>query len=94
MKKVISYPIAKESPGWPGNPTYQAEQVTDIQKGDSANTFMIHLFNHFGTHMDAPLHFNPKGTAVKDLPIEEFLYENPLLVDIPKGAGEKIYTED
>ena len=24
MKKVISYPIAKESPGWPGNPTYQA----------------------------------------------------------------------
>ena len=44
--------------------------------------------------MDAPLHFNPKGAAVKDLPIEEFLYENPLLVDIPKGAGEKIYTED
>lgn len=94
MKKVISYPISSTSPGWPGNPTYHVEQFTDIRKGDSANTFKIHLFNHFGTHLDAPLHFNENGTAVKDLPIEEFFYEKPLLLDIPKGAGEKIYVED
>lgn len=94
MRKIISYPISEKSPGWPGNPTYRTEQVTDIKKGDSANTYMIHLFNHFGTHLDAPLHFYEKGLPVCQLPIDEFIYEKPLLLDIPKQAGEKILVEE
>lgn len=94
MRKVISYPISKESPGWPGNPTYTIDQVTDINAGDSANTFMLHLFNHFGSHMDAPKHFYDEGLSIKDFPIDSFIYEKPLLLDIPKMAGEKIFEED
>lgn len=94
MKKVISYPISQKSPGWPGNPTYEVEQYTGIQKGDSANTFLVHIFNHFGTHLDAPNHFYDKGTAIKDLPLDNFLYKHPCLLDIPKKAGEKVFVED
>ena len=94
MRKIISYPISKKNPGWPGNPTYEIEQVTDIKSGDSANTFMLHLFNHFGSHMDAPKHFYNDGESISEFSIDNFFYDKPLLLDIPKAAGEKIYEED
>ena len=55
---------------------------------------MLHLFNHFGTHMDAPKHFNDRGARMHTFPIDAFIYEKPLLLDIAKGAGEKITAED
>ena len=94
MRKLISYPIDKNAPGWPGNPSYEAQNYSSIEKGDSANTYILHLFNHFGTHMDAPNHFNDKGARMHTFPIDTFIYERPLLLDIPKGAGEKVTPAD
>lgn len=91
---LLSYPISAESPGWPGNPSFKAEPFSQIAEGNSANTYMIHLFNHFGTHFDAPRHYNEKGKKIAELPLESFIYEHPLLLDIPKGSGEKILKED
>ena len=93
-RKLISYPIDREAPGWPGNPTYEAEVCTSIKKGGHANTYMLHLFNHFGTHMDAPKHFNDNGARIHTFPIDTFIYEKPLLLDIRKEAGEKVKAED
>jgi len=94
MKKLISYHIRQDTPGWPGNPTYYIESHTSIGGGDSANTFVVHIFNHFGTHFDAPRHFNGAGATINELPFELFFYERPLLLDIPKGAGEKVEPKD
>ena len=57
MFKILSYPIKDGEPTWPGNPTCSLEPHTSIAKGDTANTATIHLFNHYGTHLDGPMHF-------------------------------------
>lgn len=94
MKKIISYPISKNSPGWPGNPTYSAEPFTTIAGGAVANTYMLHLFNHFASHLDSPRHFNENGKTVLEMSFDEFFYDRPLLLDIPKKAEELIMPGD
>jgi arylformamidase len=85
MYQLISYPIEEKAPGWPGN--FKAEITADasITKGDIANTFIIRMWNHFGSHMDGPKHFNDEGARLSELPLSTFIYEKPLLLDIPMG---------
>lgn len=94
MNHLLSYPVKKGDPTWPGNPTFELTANTSISHGDAANTAMIHLFNHYGTHIDGPLHFYSGGLPLCRLPLERFLYEKPFLADISKGPEEKIEPED
>lgn len=94
MRKFISHLIREGDPGWPGNPKVELETVSALENGDVANTCVIRLFNHFGTHFDAPRHYNAKGPTINEIPKERFFYQRPLLLDIPKGALEKIQPED
>jgi arylformamidase len=90
MYKRISYTLTSKAPGWPNNPTLEITPDSLISNGDNCNTFQLNLFNHFGSHMDGPKHFNDQGARLGDLPIETFFYERPLLVDIPKTFGELV----
>ena len=94
MNHLLSYPVKKGDPTWPGNPPFELTANTSISHGDAANTAMIHLFNHYGTHIDGPLHFYSCGLPLCRLSLERFLYEKPFLADIPKGPEEKIQPED
>lgn len=84
----------ENGPGWPGNPSLKIEEYTSIKKGDSCNQYIFTLFNHFGSHMDGARHFNDNGARLTEAPFDMFFYEKPLLIDIQKGAGEKITKED
>ncbi|WP_032093073.1 cyclase family protein [Necropsobacter rosorum] len=92
--QYLSYPLDVNAPGFPGEPTLSLETCSDIELGDSYNSSKIHLFNHFGTHFDAPRHFNPQGLSITQLPLSQFIYEQPLLLDIPKQQGEMIEPTD
>lgn len=92
--QYLSYPLDVNDPGFPGEPTLSLETCTSTDKGDVYNSSKIHLFNHFGSHFDAPRHFNPKGVTITELPLSQFIYEKPLLIDIPKKSGEMIEPED
>ncbi len=94
MYQLLSYPIRKDMPTWPGNPTVDFTINSAIDKGDVAYTYMIHLFNHYGTHFDAPRHFNENGLSISELPLDIFIYNSPLLIDIPKKPGEKVNPAD
>ena len=71
MYQILSYPIKE------GQPTCPA---TCIQPGaphlhcrsDTANTCTIHLFNHYGTHLDGPMHFYGKGIPLDQVPFGHF----------------------
>jgi kynurenine formamidase len=41
---------------------------------------------HFGTHMDAPVHFDPKGKSVDRIPVERFLAP-AVVIDVSSGAN-------
>jgi kynurenine formamidase len=90
----LSYEIRSEHPGWPGNPTYSYEQISSTERGDVANFGMLHLLGHFGSHLDAPNHFNPDGIKVAQVPLDRFVYEHPVLLDVPKDDTELVTIEE
>ncbi|MGV6987894.1 cyclase family protein [Testudinibacter sp. P80/BLE/0925] len=92
--QLLSHPLDIHDPGFPGEPTMTLETCTNINNGDVYNSSKIHLFNHFGTHFDAPNHFNPNGKTISELPLEQFIYEKPLLIDLPKKEADLIEPED
>jgi kynurenine formamidase len=90
----LSYEIRFEHPGWPGNPTYTYEQLSSIERGDVANFGLLHLLGHFGSHVDAPNHFNPDGLKIAQVPLDRLVYERPVLLDVPKGDSELVLREE
>ncbi|GAA6281882.1 cyclase family protein [Enterocloster bolteae] len=94
MYQILSYPIKEGQPTWPGNPVFSLVPHTSIAGGDTANTCTIHLFNHYGTHLDGPMHFYGKGIPLDQVPFGHFFFHKPLLLDIPKEPGAKLMPED
>ncbi|AEF84959.1 cyclase family protein [Treponema primitia ZAS-2] len=94
MFKLLSYTLSGDSPGWPGNPALALEEFSSLAKGNAANTCMVHFHNHSGTHIDGPNHYISGGAKIADLPLDYFIYERPLLLDIPKSEHEKIGAAD
>ena len=91
MFRLLSYPLAEGAPVWPGNPpAARTEVFSSIARGELANMTVIHLFSHSGTHLDAPKHFNDDGPAAVDVPLERFIFFEPLVVEVPKPDGGMI----
>src|SRR5947208_10962665 len=88
---VLSQPLRPDAPVWPGNPPAAAVELVDsMDRGDPDNAAALHLFAHSGTHVDTPWHFNPAGRAAWQLPIDEFVFDAPCLIEVPSGADASI----
>jgi arylformamidase len=88
---VLSYPLTADAPVWPGNPpAADIELAHSIAGGDDANTTVLRLFSHSGTHVDTPWHFNPDGPAAWQLPADAFVFERPRLIEVPAGERTMI----
>lgn len=95
MFRMLSYPLSETAPVWPGNPpAAQTEVFSSIARGDLANMTVIHLFSHSGTHLDAPKHFNDDGPSAVDIPLERFIFFDPLVIDVPKPDGSMILRRE
>ena len=90
----LSYHLQGEGPSWPGNPSMKLRQFTSIREGAICNQYLVELFNHFGTHIDAPNHFHEAGKQLSELPLEYFCYSKPFLAEVPKSFCEKVTPED
>jgi kynurenine formamidase len=55
---------------------------------------MMLMNEHCGTHLDAPYHFDPNGTTVDKLPLEQLLLPGHLLDFTHRGPREPITPED
>jgi kynurenine formamidase len=89
----ISHTITLTAPRFPGNPPNQIDLVRSMAKGDSCNVALVTLFNHNGTHVDAPNHYHPDGRRVVDCELREFIFVAPVLLDVPAGEDEAITAE-
>jgi arylformamidase len=86
--RLLSYPLEPGSPVWPGNPpAADVDPWQAIADGDVANTSLIRLFSHSGTHVDVPWHFNPAGPRASDLPISAYVFQRPLLLSVAADDG-------
>lgn len=86
----LSYVLDGDQPNWPGSPGLRLHDRDRIANGDAANTTLIEIYSHYGTHVDAPVHFVPGGASLSDFAIDEFVYERPVVLDLPLGESELI----
>ena len=95
MKKYveIGYPIYEGMPVYPGLPEVKLEPRERLEKGDDWNGSVLSMYLHAGTHVDAPYHHLNNGKGIDAIPIEDFIYENPLLIDCPVGPNGFITIE-
>ena len=90
----VSYDLGSSMPVFSGNPPNRVDKVDCFEKGAAWNSSLLTLFNHNGSHIDAPNHFDPGGKKICDYTVDDFIYTNPCLVDVPKGEGECITAAD
>lgn len=90
----LSYPIDAETPTYGDLPKPKIMPYKSIAAGNTSNVYAISIYNHVGTHIDAPAHFVPNGKCISDYSPGELIFRRPLLVDIPKGSGEWVEEEN
>jgi kynurenine formamidase len=90
----VSYDLEPLMPVFAGNPPNRMEKKDSFENGAAWNSFLLTLFNHNGTHIDAPNHFDPRGRTICDYALEDFVFVRPCLVDVPKEAGAPITADD
>jgi kynurenine formamidase len=92
--QTISYPLAHQSPVHIGLLSPSIKPHSQIKKGKNYNSYLIHVENHSGTHVDAPAHFLPQGKKIGDYHPEELIFTHPLVLDCPKEDNELITRDD
>jgi arylformamidase len=90
----LGYELHEKMPVFPGSPEDRVVPHSRMSRGGEANTTFIHHYLHNGTHVDAPFHFWDGGLTIDQLPIENFVYERPLLIEKQLGKGELFTLPD
>ena len=90
----LSHPLSPDTPAYGGGEGMRIEPITRIAAGHTANTSRLILPNHLGTHVDAPRHFFDSGPSLTDYPPEFWIFETPLLIDVPGDDGYLIGPKD
>lgn len=90
----LSHPLSPETPAYGGGEGMRIESITRITAGDTANTSRFVFPNHLGTHVDTPRHFFDSGPTLSNYPPEFWIFENPLIVDVPSDDGYLIGPKD
>lgn len=81
----LSYPLDSTFPIFPGQgPPAQISRHVSNEDGYSSNRW--ELPEHWGTHLDAPLHYSKGGKTVADIPISE-LFCPAIVIDIADRAA-------
>lgn len=98
----ISIPLSPMLPAWPGDQPFRRDRVSVLGvDGAHANVSLLTLGSHFGTHVDAPLHFIEGGIAVDELDVQTLvgpayvldlseltdnIAASDLIAQVPKGV--------
>ena len=81
----LSYAISDKLVPWPGDKrVFEAKVNASIEK-DGYYTRSFWMLEHYGTHMDAPVHFPPGKTPVDQVPTER-LFGPAVVIDVRAEA--------
>jgi len=83
----LSYAISDKLVPWPGDDRGFEAQVKATVERDGYFTRSFWMLEHYGTHMDAPIHFPPGTTPVDKIPVKN-LFGPAVVLDV-RVDGEK-----
>ena len=69
----ISPPVHAGSPVFPGDAAFERHWTWTMGPDCPVNVSTLRLSPHTGAHADAPLHYDPAGAAIGELPLEPYL---------------------
>jgi arylformamidase len=69
----LSPAVDERAPVFPGDTAYSQRWSAVIGPGCAVNVSAVTLSPHVGSHADAPLHYDPAGSAVGDLDLDPYL---------------------
>lgn len=94
MHKYLSYPFDAVIPVYGSLESITPGKIKSIQNGDSANTFIFTLQNHWGTHVDAPYHFFEHGKKIIDYEAGFWFFQNPRVICFDLKPSELLTLGD
>lgn len=62
----LGHPLSESDPTWTGEKSFGRTSITDADSGVGMGKFFAD--EHFGTHLDAPAHFDREGWTVDQIP--------------------------
>jgi kynurenine formamidase len=83
----LSYAINDKLVPWPGDKRWFEAQVNATAEKNGYFTRSFWMLEHYGTHLDAPIHFPPGKTTVDQIPAKQFF--GPAVVLDVRGEAEK-----
>jgi kynurenine formamidase len=84
----LTYDLNERAPFWPEGTEpfpFHAKAVATFER-EGAFARMLQIPEHFGTHMDAPLHFDPQGESLDQIAVEKFVLP-AVVVDVTAAAA-------
>ena len=94
MWVILSHKLGVNTPSFNAGPSLTLAPIKEVKTGGSSNSYMLSFPNHLGTHVDAPKHVGDEGKAVSDYPFETFIFNHPVILEMPKGESELVTLED
>lgn len=83
----LTHAINANLPPWPGDTkSFEALPNASVEK-DGYFTRSFWMLEHYGTHLDAPVHFPPGKTTVDRIPVERLI--GPAVVIDVRKEGER-----
>jgi kynurenine formamidase len=87
----LSYAINDKLVPWPGDPRWFEAQVNSTVEKNGYFTRSFWMLEHYGTHLDAPIHFPPGKVTVDKIPTEQ-LFGPAVVLDVrADGAKDADY---
>ncbi|GAA5180307.1 arylformamidase [Niveibacterium umoris] len=68
----ISPPVSPATPVFPGDTPFQLQWTWRISPDCPVNVSTLTLSPHTGAHADAPLHYDPEGAPIGEVPLETY----------------------
>lgn len=90
---LLSHVLDASTPGFGGQVPFSRQQVNSIAAGKSSNSELWSLQNHSGSHVDTPRHFIADGKTLTDIPISNWLFQKPNLLDRVSQPDEVIEAD-
>ena len=88
----LTLTISEELPSFPGSPKPNFIPWSKI-KTDGYNLELLFFSSHTGTHIDAPFHFDEKGSKIHQITPSR-LISRAVLIKIRKGPNQQITKAD
>jgi kynurenine formamidase len=83
----LSYAINDKLVPWPGDTRWFEAQVNSTVEKNGYFTRSFWMLEHYGTHLDAPIHFPPGKVTVDKIPTKQ-LFGPAVVVDVRADAAK------